>query len=62
MGDFCRDKDAVTATMMIAEMAAYYRTEGKSLYEAMMALYEKYGAYAERTVNVVMPGVSGKPS
>ncbi|MBE6964938.1 MAG: phospho-sugar mutase [Ruminococcaceae bacterium] len=59
MGDFCRDKDAVTATMMIAEMAAYYRTEGKSLYEAMMALYEKYGAYAERTVNVVMPGVSG---
>ncbi len=59
MGDFCRDKDAVTATMMIAEMAAYYRSEGKSLYEAMMALYEKYGAYAERTVNVVMPGVSG---
>lgn len=59
MGDFCRDKDAVTASMMIAEMAAYYRTQGLSLYEAMMKLYEKYGAYAERTVNVVMPGVTG---
>lgn len=59
MGDFCRDKDAVTASMMIAEMAAYYRTQGLSLYDAMMKLYERYGAYAERTVNVVMPGVTG---
>jgi len=59
IGDFCRDKDAVTASMMIAEMAAYYRTQGMSLYEAMIKLYEKYGAFAERTVNVVMPGVSG---
>lgn len=59
MGDFCRDKDAVTASMMIAEMASYYRTKGMNLYEAMNALYEKYGAYSERTVNVVLPGVSG---
>ena len=59
MGDFCRDKDAVTASMMIAEMASYYRTQGLNLYEAMQKLYEKYGAYAERTVNVVLPGVSG---
>ncbi len=59
MGDFCRDKDAVTASMMIAEMAAYYKSRGMSLYDAMVELYEKYGAYAERTVNVVMPGVSG---
>ena len=59
MGDFCRDKDAVTASMMIAEMASYYRTKGMNLYEAMQKLYEKYGAYSERTVNVVLPGVSG---
>ena len=59
MGDFCRDKDAVTASIMIAEMASYYRTQNMSLYEAMQKLYEKYGAYAERTVNIVLPGVSG---
>lgn len=59
MGDFCRDKDAVTASMMIAEMAAHYKSLGMSLYDAMQKLYEKYGAYAERTVNVVMPGVEG---
>ena len=59
IGDFCRDKDAVTASMMIAEMAAHYKGLGMSLYDAMNALYEKYGAYAERTINVVMPGVEG---
>ncbi len=59
MGDFCRDKDAVTASMMIAEMAAYYKSRNMSLYDAMNELYEKYGAYAEKTVNVVLPGVSG---
>ncbi len=59
MGDFCRDKDAVTASMMIAEMASYYRSQGLSLYEAMEKLYEKYGAFSERTINVVLPGVSG---
>jgi len=59
MGDFCRDKDAVTASMMIAEMAAHYKSLGMSLYDAVEKLYEKYGAYAENTVNVVMPGVEG---
>lgn len=59
IGDFCRDKDAVTASMMIAEMAAYYKTQNMSLYDAMQKLYEKYGAYSERTINVVMPGVDG---
>ncbi|MBR5542750.1 MAG: phospho-sugar mutase [Oscillospiraceae bacterium] len=59
VGDFCRDKDAVTASLLVAEMAAYYSLQGKSLYEAMLSLYEKYGAYDERTVNVVLPGVSG---
>ncbi len=59
MGNFCRDKDAVTASMMIAEMAAYYKTREMTLYDAMQALYEKYGAYEERTINVVLPGVTG---
>ena len=59
MGDYCRDKDAVTASMMIAEMAAHYRSRNMSLYDAMEELYEKYGSYAEKTINLVMPGVSG---
>ena len=45
--------------MMIAEMASYYKTCGKSLYDAMQELYERYGAYSEKTINVVMPGISG---
>lgn len=59
IGDFCRDKDAVTASMMIAEMAAYHKTQGKTLLEALDSLYEKYGAYAEKTLSVVMPGLDG---
>jgi phosphoglucomutase len=59
MGGFCRDKDAVTASMMIAELAAYCKTRGKTLYEAMRDLYEKYGSYAEETINIVMPGIDG---
>ncbi|MBQ2895355.1 MAG: phospho-sugar mutase [Oscillospiraceae bacterium] len=59
MGDFVRDKDAVTASMMIAEMAAYWHAQGKTLLDAMEALYEKYGYYAEKTVNLFMYGVDG---
>ena len=58
-GDYARDKDAVTASMLIAEMAAYYRTQGKTLYDAMEEMYEKYGYYCEQTISIVMPGVSG---
>lgn len=58
-GDYARDKDAVTASMLIAEMAAYYRTKGMTLYDAMEQMYKKYGAYAEQTISIVMPGVSG---
>lgn len=58
-GDFARDKDAVTASLLIAEMAAYYRTKGMTLYDAMEKLYERYGYYCEQTINIVMPGVSG---
>lgn len=58
-GDYARDKDAVTASMLIAEMAAYYRTKGMTLYDAMQTMYEKYGYYAEQTISITMPGVSG---
>ncbi|VBB07088.1 phosphoglucomutase and phosphomannomutase phosphoserine signature [Lucifera butyrica] len=59
MGDYCRDKDAVTATLMVTEMAAYYHRRGMTLYDAMAALYEKYGHYGEYTENLVMPGLDG---
>ncbi|MDO5142170.1 MAG: phospho-sugar mutase [Eubacteriales bacterium] len=58
-GDYARDKDAVTASMLIAEMAAYYRTQGKTLYDAMEEMYDKYGYYCEQTISITMPGVSG---
>ncbi len=59
VGDQARDKDAVVASMLIAEMAAYYKSKGMSLYDAMEALYGEHGRYAEETVNLVMPGVDG---
>jgi phosphoglucomutase len=59
VGTHARDKDGVVATMLIAEMAAYYKTKGKSLYEALMDIYEKYGYYAEKTVSFTMPGKDG---
>jgi phosphoglucomutase len=59
MGDFVRDKDAVTASMMIAEMAAFYHEKGLTLLDAMEGLYEKYGWYAEKTLELVMPGIDG---
>ena len=59
MGDYVRDKDAVTASMMVAEMAAHYHKQGMTLLDAIESLYEKYGWFAEKTVNLVMPGVDG---
>ena len=59
MGDYVRDKDAVTASMMVAEMAAYYHKRGMTLLDAMNALYEKYGWFREYTMNLVMPGLDG---
>ena len=59
MGDYVRDKDAVTASLMVAEMAAYYFDKGMNLKQAMDSLYEKYGWYGERTLNLVMPGLDG---
>ncbi|MDY3282275.1 phospho-sugar mutase [Dysosmobacter sp.] len=59
IGDYVRDKDAVTASMMLTEMAAWYAAQGMTLFDALEALYEKYGYYAEKTHNLVMPGLDG---
>ena len=59
LGDYVRDKDAVTAAVAMTEMAAYYAGKGMTLYDALQALYEKYGNYGERTLNLVMPGLDG---
>ncbi len=59
IGDFVRDKDAVTAALIITEMAAWYAAQGMTLYDALQALYEKYGWYGEKTHNLVMPGLDG---
>ena len=58
-GSFVRDKDAVTAALILTEMAAWYAAQGQTLYDALMGLYEKYGCYAEKTLNLVMPGLDG---
>ncbi len=55
-GTYARDKDSVVAVMLIVEMAAYYKAKGMSLYDALCAMYEKYGYYKERTVNLVFDG------
>ncbi|MBR1456620.1 MAG: phospho-sugar mutase, partial [Oscillospiraceae bacterium] len=59
LGDYVRDKDAVTAAMLVAEMAAHYQQKGMTLLDAVNALYEQYGWFLERTVNLVMPGLDG---
>ena len=59
IGTHARDKDGVVASMLIAEMAAYYKTKGMSLYEAMQEVYKKYGYFAEQTNAYTMPGKDG---
>ena len=59
LGDYVRDKDAVTASLLLTEMAAWYQSQGMTLFDALQALYEKYGYYGEKTHNLVMPGLDG---
>ena len=59
VGTHARDKDGVVASMLIAEMAAYYKDKGMSLYEAMQNIYKKYGYTCEKTVSFTMPGKDG---
>lgn len=58
-GSYCRDKDAICAAMLVAETAAYYKSQGMSLCDALEAMYGKYGYYDEKTISVTMPGLDG---
>jgi len=57
--DFCRDKDAVSACSLLAEMCAWAKDQGKTLYDVLMDLYLEYGFSYNKTINVVKPGKSG---
>lgn len=59
IGDHVRDKDAIVSTVIIAEMAAYYKDQGSSLYEALLDIYEEYGYFRERLVSVYKRGREG---
>ena len=59
IGHYARDKDAVTASLLLTEMAAWYHAQGMTLFDALRSLYEKYGWYGEKTHNLVMPGLDG---
>lgn len=58
-GTYARDKDAVVASMLIAEMALYYQEKGLSLYDQLLNIYKKYGYYKEEVVSVTMEGIEG---
>ncbi len=58
-GTYVRDKDAVVASMLICEMAAYYRTVGKSLIDVLNAIYDEYGRYLHRTTSFTFKGSKG---
>jgi len=58
-GTYARDKDAVGATLLLCEAAAYYRKQGISLYDALQKLYDKYGTYHESIESITLKGVEG---
>lgn len=59
-GNFVRDKDAVIASMLVCEMCLYYKEQGKSLYDALIELYEKYGYFKETLVSLELKGKEGQ--
>src|SRR5690606_33334853 len=59
VGDLVRDKDAVVSCAFIAEMTAWYKNEGLSLYQALLGLYEQYGYFKEKQVSLTKKGKSG---
>ncbi len=59
LGDYVRDKDAVSASLLLSEMATWYAGRGITLYDAIDELFKKYGYYGEKTVNLIMPGLDG---
>lgn len=58
-GTYARDKDAVVATLLICEMAAYYKSKGMTLYEGLLEIYHKYGFYKEGIKSLTLKGIEG---
>ncbi|MGX7124948.1 phospho-sugar mutase [Enterococcus viikkiensis] len=56
---FVRDKDAIQALVLLAEVAAYYKKQGKTLYDGLQEIFEEYGYYAEKTISVTLSGEKG---
>lgn len=59
IGDFVRDKDAVQSAVFAAEVAAFYKAQGKSLYEGLLEIFEKYGYYKESLYSLTLKGKDG---
>ena len=59
IGTHARDKDAIVATMALCEAAAYYRTKNMTLWDAMVAMYERYGYYKDDVQSITMKGIEG---
>ena len=59
IGTYARDKDAIVATMALCEAAAYYKTRGKTLWDAMIEMYEQFGYYKDAIQSVTMKGIEG---
>ena len=56
---FVRDKDAIQAVLLLTEVAAHFKSEGKTLYDGLQALYEKYGYFLEKTISITVQGLEG---
>ena len=59
IGDYARDKDGISAVMSLVEAACFYMSQGKTLWDQMINIYEKYGYYKESQVAIVLEGASG---
>ena len=59
IGTHARDKDAIVATMALCEAAAYYKTKGMNLWDAMIELYERYGYYKDDIQSITLKGIEG---
>lgn len=56
---FVRDKDAIQALVLLAEVAAFYKKQGKTLYDGLQSIFEEYGYYMEKTISVTLSGLEG---
>lgn len=56
---FVRDKDAIQAVLLLTEVAAHFKNQGRTLYDGLQDLYKKYGYFTEKTISITIPGVEG---